>query len=80
MNKLVSIAASNVSAYPSINPDDLLDLYIPMPKDFNLLDDFISKIQPIYELINTNQKEAEELTKLRDYLLPLLMNGQIEVK
>ena len=80
LNKLVSIAASNVSAYPSINPDDLLDLYIPMPKDFNLLDDFISKIQPIYELINTNQKEAEELTKLRDYLLPLLMNGQIEVK
>ena len=80
LNKLVSIAASNVSAYPSITPDDLLDLYIPMPKDFNLLDDFISKIQPIYELINKNQKESEELTKFRDYLLPLLMNGQIEVK
>lgn len=80
LNKLVSIAASNVSAYPSINPDDLLDLYIPMPKDYKLLDLFISTIQPMYDLENTNQKENEELSKLRDFLLPLLMNGQIEVK
>lgn len=80
LNKLVSIAASNVSAYPSINPDDLLDLYIPVPTGYELLDDFIANIEPIYETISLNQKENEELTKLRDYLLPLLMNGQIEVK
>ncbi len=80
LNKLVSIAASNVSAYPSINPDDLLDLYIPVPTGYELLDDFIANIEPSYETISLNQKENEELTKLRDYLLPLLMNGQIEVK
>ena len=37
-------------------------------------------ITPIYEKKLKFIKENEELTKLRDYLLPLLMNGQIEVK
>ena len=37
-------------------------------------------VKPLYKTIYDNNKQNRELTKLRDYLLPLLMNGQIEVK
>ncbi|MEE0996442.1 MAG: hypothetical protein U0L74_03575, partial [Paludibacteraceae bacterium] len=32
-----------------------------------------------FELITSNRKEIIELTKQRDELLPLLMNGQVSV-
>lgn len=40
---------------------------------------FISAIQPLFDLQSINKSELEGLTKLRDQLLPLLMNGQVSV-
>lgn len=54
-----------------------LNLTIP-PKEIQ--EKFDSLVGKIRLQIESNHKENEELTKLRDYLLPLLMNGQIEVK
>ena len=54
-----------------------LNLTIP-PKEIQ--DKFDSLVGKMRLQIESNHKENEELTKLRDYLLPLLMNGQIEVK
>lgn len=34
-------------------------------------------VSPIYKKINSLQLENQKLTSLRDYLLPLLMNGQV---
>ena len=34
---------------------------------------------PIIKDIDSNNKEIQKLTTLRDRLLPLLMNGQVEV-
>lgn len=52
-------------------------LAIP-PKD--LIDKFNSKIEPMFNKIGINQKENQRLTELRDWLLPMLMNGQIKIK
>ena len=38
------------------------------------------KVETIYRKIKRCILENEELTKLRDYLLPLLMNGQVGFK
>ncbi len=74
VNNLQTIAENSVSAYPSINPSDLEALYLAIPS---------FKDNPLSCLnlrIKSNQDIIQNLTSLRDYLLPLLMNGQVEVK
>ena len=45
-----------------------------------LLKIFNEKVEPIYEQMGILEKENQKLTALRDRLLPLLMNGQVEMK
>ncbi len=54
-------------------------VYFAYPAD-SVLKQFNEIMKPIYEKRSYMEQANEELTKLRDYLLPLLMNGQIEVK
>ena len=48
------------------------------PKE--VINAFSEKTLPIFNYQLTIQKEIQKLTKLRDRLLPLLMNGQVEVE
>ena len=48
--------------------------------DNEVLESFNQKINPIYEQIGVLEKENLRLMGLRDRLLPLLMNGLVEVK
>ncbi|WP_417591082.1 restriction endonuclease subunit S [Owenweeksia hongkongensis] len=43
------------------------------------LDKFNSIVRPIYGKIHSNNQENQELASLRDWLLPMLMNGQVKV-
>ena len=52
-------------AYPVNNPE--------------IINSFNSFFAPLQNIIWTNEKETQKLTALRDRLLPLLMNGQVEV-
>ena len=79
IQKLDAIANLNASSYPSINPSDILDLKIALPTDISELKPFIEKFAKIYTMIELNQKEIQKLIALRNRLLPLLMNGQVEV-
>ena len=45
----------------------------------NVVSDFCKKVKPLFEKLKTNTIEIAELTKQRDELLPLLMNGQAMV-
>lgn len=38
------------------------------------------EFRPDITLLENNQKQNQELTELRDWLLPMLMNGQVTVK
>ncbi|MQN18043.1 restriction endonuclease subunit S [Segatella copri] len=51
--------------------------YIEIPNYMMKL--FGAKVSPLYRQIHRNNKEIAELTKQRDELLPLLMNGQATV-
>ena len=46
----------------------------------NLLKSFNKKVGPIYEQVGVLEQEIQKLTALRNRLLPLLMNGQVEVR
>ena len=55
--------------------DSLCSLqYIEIPS--YIMGAYINIAESIYNAIFNNAKEVEELTKQRDELLPLLMNGQ----
>ena len=56
----------------------LASIEIPYPNASALMG-FANKTYPIIDKIKQNKLQIEELTKLRDELLPLLMNGQATV-
>lgn len=60
----------------AINDDDLKGFDIIVPPD-NLLSQFHNIVAPYYHLISKKKFENIELITLRDFLLPLLMNGQV---
>ncbi len=56
---------------------DLEDIQIVLPKDGNL--DIFSQLNSITKKIEQNLEENQKLSELRDWLLPMLMNGQVVV-
>lgn len=58
---------------------DYLKNFICIKPDKEVIDAFHSRMNVIMNEILICQKETERLTKQRDELLPLLMNGQVEV-
>lgn len=45
----------------------------------DLLQKFEKKVSPFFDKMTINTKENQKLVELRDWLLPMLMNGQIKV-
>lgn len=65
------------SFFMSFNVRSIKKLQVLMPSE-PLMKKFISFVEPHLKRIEKNNKEISRLTKLRDKLLPLLMNGQVE--
>jgi len=62
-----------------ITQDHLQQSTIAIPNDKDIVDKFEKRISPIFERMVKLQEEIQQLIKLRDSLLPLLMNGQVKV-
>ena len=65
------------SSQPLITHEALKHLYFPMSEKH--INQFCHIVNELQDLIYSNQQEILKLTKLRDELLPLLMNGQASV-
>ena len=64
---------------PSMTSSILYDLNIIVPEE-NILEKFNTVVKQNYETIKLNSFQNQELTQLRDWLLPMLMNGQVKVE
>jgi type I restriction enzyme S subunit len=62
----------------AINDGDLAGFSIRVPPQAEL-DKFTKIVEPYYRLINKLKFENKALAEHRDFLLPLLMNGQVRV-
>ena len=62
----------------SVNNDDLSGLAMLVPTS-EVLELFHSKAKPLYAQIAQNICENKKLTEIRDWLLPMLMNGQATI-
>ncbi|WP_298610019.1 restriction endonuclease subunit S [uncultured Thiothrix sp.] len=69
---------SEGTTFGSITKNDLFSLQVAYP-DKLLLQAYDDVIAENNKLVLNNQKENQKLTALRDWLLPMLMNGQVQV-
>lgn len=72
------ITLSSGSARDNISQDTIKNIALSIPQH-ELLKNYSEIVNPIINKIIANQHELETLTKLRNELLPLLMNGQVKV-
>ena len=72
------ITLSSGSARDNISQDTIKNTILPIPQE-KILKEYSDAVTPIMSKIIANQKEMENLTKQRDELLPLLMNGQASI-
>lgn len=63
----------------NVNQATLNNLKLALPNSESIIKIINEKINPIFNKINLIQKENQKLSELRDWLLPMLMNGQVTV-
>ena len=73
-----SATTSGGSILQNVSQETLKSLLVTIPP-MTLLVHFDKFLNDIIEQLYSNSKTIKELTKLRDSLLPLLMNGQVSV-
>lgn len=70
---------SHGATQKAVNNTDIALFDIVVPPD-NVLQMHADITSNIYGLIDNNRRESQQLTQLRDWLLPMLINGQVVVK
>jgi type I restriction enzyme S subunit len=75
--KRLSVIASG-AAYPAVNPEAVAAMQMAIPP-IHLIEAFHQATSASFDLIENNNQQNQELTQLRDWLLPMLMNGQVTV-
>ena len=73
------IAEARKTTMGHITQDHLQQSTIAIPDNKDIVDKFEKRISPIFTQMVKLQEEIQQLSKLRDSLLPLLMNGQVEI-
>ena len=72
------VAGSKGSKMPRGDKKHIMEY--PIVFEFEIADQFSKIVRPIYEAVHKNYNQNQELTQLRDWLLPMLMNGQVRVE
>ena len=72
------ITLSTGSARDNISQDTIKNILLPLPTN-KIAKEFNKQIRRLYQMMINNCQEIDILTKQRDELLPLLMNGQVSV-
>lgn len=66
------------SAVPGLNREAALSTLAVIPSEV-LIQQFELKLAPVFKKLHNIEQENQQLAQLRDWLLPLLMNGQVTV-
>lgn len=75
--RMKALRGKSIQEFISLNKLGSIVCLIP---DTHKIERFENYLNGIFEKMKAIRKEDEELTKLRDELLPLLMNGQVSFK
>jgi type I restriction enzyme S subunit len=72
-------STSGGSVQGVVNTQSIANVCISVPLDENLQIQFNDMILPIYKKIHNLRNQSQKLSELRDWILPMLMNGQVRV-
>jgi type I restriction enzyme S subunit len=64
---------------PKLNQGNMNKISIPLPEDLKTITTIENLITEYYNLVRNNILEINELTNLRDTLLPKLISGELEI-
>lgn len=64
---------------PHINKDVVDSTMVLIPSE-RVLAEYYDQVGPLFEQLILTAKQTHELTSLRDWLLPMLMNGQVTIE
>ena len=66
------------AAQPHVNKQDITEMIFAFPPR-SIMVAYMSVVKSLYESIMEKSVENQQLASLRDFLLPMLMNGQVKV-
>ena len=72
------INLSSGSARDNLSQDKIKELFFAIPED-RILHSYFEIGNQCFKMILTNIKENQKLAELREWLLPMLMNGQVKI-
>ena len=72
-------SAKTGNTFANMNKEDFSEIKIIFPNK-EIKNNFHKIIEPYFSQIKCLQGQNQELTQLRDWLLPMLMNGQVKVE
>jgi len=64
------------ASYPAVRPDDFMRAIVTIPSR-NILHMFHENTEPLFKMVTLLDQETKKLIKVRDVLLPCLMNGKV---
>ena len=67
------------STQKAVTNEAISNISLLVPNE-NVLNKYTHLLLPFFKKIYTNEQQKQELAKLRDWLLPMLMNGQVRVE
>ena len=77
INYYLKVSTGNCQQH--INKQTIKDTLVAIPKN-DILKKYYEQCENIYDMIINNGLESKQLAELRDFLLPMLMNGQVTFK
>lgn len=78
LNSLSLKKVESSSAVPGLNRNVVYNFSVAIPNE-SVIGSFDNLVRPIYVRKYNIEKQNQELSALRDWLLPMLMNGQVKV-
>ena len=76
--ELIKDTLAHGATQEAVNNDDLCNIFLINPS-YTVLQLYHETTKGIYSKISTNICESQKLSALRDWLLPMLMNGQATI-
>lgn len=70
--------AKTGNTFANMNKDDFSSIMLPFPKK-EVVDRFSETVKSVFEKVLLNSQDSNHLIELRDWLLPMLINGQVTV-
>ena len=77
---LVQCSSSSTGSRTRMDPELCMGFVFASPNDNALIEKYCNTVIPMLSKIEELKDENQQLTSLRDFLLPMLMNGQVKIE